>query len=123
MPSGISYISYNNEIVSFIVNNSQFHCYMFCDEIASISRKNKDKEERTVGICAGMYRHFYIDDGVTLEMHWDTEQCYFELIFFTFIYLERFLKVMSNQIPLICIAWDKWSTSLTTSVLTKRIFQ
>lgn len=74
MPSGISY---NSEILSFIVNNSQFHCYMFCGEIVSISRKNKEKEERTVGICAGTYSHFDIDNGATLEMQWDTEQSNF----------------------------------------------
>lgn len=70
-------LAVTNEIVSFIVNNSQFHCCMFCDEIASIKKDNKDKEERTVGICAGKYSHFDTDNRATLEMHWDTGESNF----------------------------------------------
>mgnify|MGYP001853123073 CR=1 FL=1 len=52
---------------------------MFCDEVASIKKKNKDKEERTVGICAGMYSHFDTDNRATLEMHWDTGESNFSV--------------------------------------------
>lgn len=52
---------------------------MFCDEIASIKKDNKDKEERTVGICAGMYSHFDTDNRATLEMHWDTGESNFSV--------------------------------------------
>lgn len=76
-----------NEIIcSFIVNNGQFHCYRFYDDTTSTSRKkNKDKEERAEGICAGMHNHFEVDNEMTLEMHWDIGNdnfCKFELGFF-----------------------------------------
>lgn len=65
---------------------------MFCDEVASIKKKNKDKEERTVGICAGMYSHFDTDNRATLEMHWDTGESNFS-VSLSWFFLHLFTEV------------------------------